>query len=386
MGLLELTGAARRRSAASRLHPLATGLALATSALAIGAARAEAVTAPRPVALRCVEACAGRQTAAVGSTIAIAGDRLSAVAEVRFRAHGGPVAVEPSATGRSRLTVSVPAGALGGRPRLADARGRTATVPKLLRIVDRSRLPGRDSFRVAGAKVTPRHGFVDDGRTRRLRYRFRAYGTRAVRITLMHRGDIARSWRLRGLVPYTTHRVAWRGLLPSGRPAPPGRYRFEVSSPRHEPVAVGGFRLRGGEFPVRGAHGYGGPVQRFGAPRSGGRVHEGQDVFAACGTPVVAARGGRVQARGSDPALYGNWVVIDARGTSTDYRYAHFLRPATVRPAHRVHTGDRIGRIGRTGNARSVGCQLHFEIWPHGWNRGGPIDPLPILRRWDGWS
>jgi hypothetical protein len=29
---------------------------------------------------------------------------------------------------------------------------------------------------------------------------------------------------------------------------------------------------------------------------------------------------------------------------------------------------------------------LHFEVWPHGWNRGGPVDPLPILKRWDGWS
>jgi murein DD-endopeptidase MepM/ murein hydrolase activator NlpD len=139
-------------------------------------------------------------------------------------------------------------------------------------------------------------------------------------------------------------------------------------------------------FPVRGRHGYGGPVQRFGAPRTGGRVHQGQDVFASCGTPVVAARGGRVQARGSDPVLYGNWVVIDARGTKTDYRYAHFLHPASVHDGERVKTGQRIGRIGKTGNARTVGCQLHFEVWPRGWDRRHPVDPLPILRRWDGWS
>jgi murein DD-endopeptidase MepM/ murein hydrolase activator NlpD len=141
-----------------------------------------------------------------------------------------------------------------------------------------------------------------------------------------------------------------------------------------------------GKFPVRGPHGYGGPVQRFGAPRSGGRVHQGQDVFAPCGTRVVAARGGRVQARGSDPVLYGNWVVIDARGTRTDYRYAHFLHPASVHQGERVRTGDDVGLIGKTGNARSVGCMLHFEVWPHGWNHGNPIDPLPILKRWDGWS
>jgi murein DD-endopeptidase MepM/ murein hydrolase activator NlpD len=93
-----------------------------------------------------------------------------------------------------------------------------------------------------------------------------------------------------------------------------------------------------------------------------------------------------VQARGSDPVLYGNWVVIDARGTATDYRYAHFLHPASVRRGERVRTGARIARVGKTGNARSVGCQLHFEVWPAGWHRGEPVDPLPILRRWDRWS
>jgi murein DD-endopeptidase MepM/ murein hydrolase activator NlpD len=115
-------------------------------------------------------------------------------------------------------------------------------------------------------------------------------------------------------------------------------------------------------------------------------VHEGQDVFASCGTPVVAARGGRVQARGSDPALYGNWLVIDGRATKADYRYAHFMHPATVHRGERVRTGERIGRIGRTGNARTVGCQLHFELWPGGWRRSHPVDPLPLLRRWDRWG
>ena len=41
-----------------------------------------------------------------------------------------------------------------------------------------------------------------------------------------------------------------------------------------------------------------------------------------------------------------------------------------------------IGRVGATGNARSVGCHLHFEMR----GPGGPFDPLPQLRRWDRWS
>jgi murein DD-endopeptidase MepM/ murein hydrolase activator NlpD len=47
-----------------------------------------------------------------------------------------------------------------------------------------------------------------------------------------------------------------------------------------------------------------------------------------------------------------------------------------------VRTGQRIGVVGATGNARSVGCHLHFEIH----SRGRPIDPEPELRAWDRWS
>jgi len=191
---------------------------------------------------------------------------------------------------------------------------------------------------------------------------------------------------MRGEAPYRSHRLRWDGIVSRGRAAPRGRYRFELQRPGHPTHRSPAFRLRDGVFPVRGRHGYGGPVQRFGAPRTGGRVHQGQDVFAPCGTHVAAARGGRVQARGFDPALYGNWVVIDGRGTKADYRYAHFLRPASVHDGERVRTGGRIGRVGRTGNARQVGCMLHFEAWPRGWSKGSPVDPLPILKRWDRWS
>jgi murein DD-endopeptidase MepM/ murein hydrolase activator NlpD len=390
VGFLELTGASRHGSGNTRHPSFALLLALAVATLAIGAptlAGASAATgSPHPTDMRCIDGCAGRQTAAVGSTIAIAGYGLANVSAVDFRGRSGPVAATPTATGRHRVTVEIPSGALGGRPRVVTQGGRSVRVPKLLRIVSQTRLPGRDRYDVLDTEVGPKHGFVDDGRSYRLRYRFRAYGGRTVRVRLIHSGDVARSWKSHGLLPYTAHRIEWRGLLSNGRPAPPGRYRFQIKSPHHKPVRAGRFRMFSGKFPVRGPHGYGGPVQRFAAPRSGGRVHQGQDVFAPCGTRVVAARGGRVQARGSDPVLYGNWVVIDARGTRTDYRYAHFLHPASVHQGERVRTGDDVGLIGKTGNARSVGCMLHFEVWPHGWNHGNPIDPLPILKRWDGWS
>jgi murein DD-endopeptidase MepM/ murein hydrolase activator NlpD len=389
VGFLELTGALRR-SPATRLTELvdlrstAAVIGLAIAASLVPAAHAAA--SPRPADLRCIEGCAGRQTAAVGSVVRITGDRLKQVAEVDFRGRTRWIAAKPTVAGRHRVAVEVPPRARSGRPRVSTDHGRAVRVRKLLRVVSSQRLPERGSFDLLDSDVRPRTAFVDGGRTFKLRYRFRAFGPIDARTKLLHGGNVLRRWTNRNELPYTAHRLRWKGMLSAHRPAPPGHYRFKIKAPGRKPELTSRFRLFSGKFPVRGPHDYGGPVQRFGAPRSGGRIHQGQDVFAACGTRVVAARGGRVQARGSDPVLYGNWLVIDAGGTRTDYRYAHFLHPASVHDGERVRTGEEVGRIGRTGNARSVGCMLHFEVWPHGWNRGSPVDPLPILKRWDGWS
>ena len=52
----------------------------------------------------------------------------------------------------------------------------------------------------------------------------------------------------------------------------------------------------------------------------------------------------------------------------------------------RVRTGEPIGRVGKTGNARSEFCQLHFELWPRGYCDSAPADPLGALRAWDRFS
>jgi murein DD-endopeptidase MepM/ murein hydrolase activator NlpD len=103
---------------------------------------------------------------------------------------------------------------------------------------------------------------------------------------------------------------------------------------------------------------------------------------AACGTPLVAARGGRVLRAGYDPVLYGNHLLIHGEGEGRSYFYAHMPRPSRFHRGDRVWTGQRVGAVGDTGNAVSVGCHLHFEIHDH----GRPIDPEPQLRRWDRFS
>ena len=129
-------------------------------------------------------------------------------------------------------------------------------------------------------------------------------------------------------------------------------------------------------FPVPSPHTYG---DGFGA----GRDHQGQDVFAKCGKRVVAARKGRVQFRGRDSAA-GNYLVVDGAGTRVDYVYMHLRRYGMAGKREWVTNGERIGRVGRSGNAS--GCHLHFEMWKRpGWYEGG--SPMPSvtkhLRRWD---
>jgi Peptidase family M23 len=80
----------------------------------------------------------------------------------------------------------------------------------------------------------------------------------------------------------------------------------------------------------------------------GGRGHQGQDMFASCGTRLVAARGGRVEFAGH-PSAAGNYVVIDGTETGIDYVYMHLLeRPLLStgqrglhRPEDRRGGGDR---------------------------------------------
>ena len=135
-------------------------------------------------------------------------------------------------------------------------------------------------------------------------------------------------------------------------------------------------------FPIDGPHDLGrNEANRFG----GGRGHKGQDMFADCGTPVIAARGGKVQFSGYDGAA-GNYLVIRAERSGEDYVYMHLLNTPRLHEGDRVETAQRIGSVGRTGDAD--GCHLHFELWTSpGWYRGGhPYDPLPRLSRWDRWS
>jgi murein DD-endopeptidase MepM/ murein hydrolase activator NlpD len=147
------------------------------------------------------------------------------------------------------------------------------------------------------------------------------------------------------------------------------------------------FTVHSHRFPVVGFHTFGGEGSKFGADRDGGkRRHQGQDVSAAEGTPMVAARGGVVRYTGDQPSGAGVYVVITGAGEGRDYVYMHLVQGSLlVRKGQTVRTGQLIGQVGQTGVGS--GPHLHFEIWQGVWQGGGtPIDPLPLLRRWDAWS
>lgn len=111
----------------------------------------------------------------------------------------------------------------------------------------------------------------------------------------------------------------------------------------------------------------------YGAPRPGGRVHEGTDIFAAEGTPVLAVDAGDVQFHPNE-GIGGN-VAYLRTDDRTRYVYSH-LQGFEGAP-RKVGPGELIGRVGNTGNASSSKPHLHFEIHPL---EGSAINPFPALK------
>lgn len=128
-------------------------------------------------------------------------------------------------------------------------------------------------------------------------------------------------------------------------------------------------------FPVAGKGNR--DVQSFwGASRDGGgRSHEGVDIFAPRGTPVVAVAGGFITRTGNQ-GLGGKQVWLRDGILGNSYYYAH-LDSILTQSGKQVKTGDTLGRIGNTGNAAGGPTHLHFGIY----TAGGAVDPYPYIRK-----
>jgi murein DD-endopeptidase MepM/ murein hydrolase activator NlpD len=132
----------------------------------------------------------------------------------------------------------------------------------------------------------------------------------------------------------------------------------------------------GGLCPVKGRVQIG---QGWGAPRDGGRRrHQGIDLLAPAGTPLVAVASGHISRLSNLDRGRGGislWLR-DARGTA--YYYAHNQHNLAHLGQH-IQAGQPIARVGATGNAKGGPPHLHFQIHPNG---GRPVSPDALVRRW----
>ncbi|MFD7702807.1 peptidoglycan DD-metalloendopeptidase family protein [Streptomyces caelestis] len=135
------------------------------------------------------------------------------------------------------------------------------------------------------------------------------------------------------------------------------RFGFKVSLDGHQPPGASGGRAAS---PVPGHH----VTYRFGVknPRYKAGYHTGDDYAAPEGAPVVAVRNGTVRWSNANGGAYGHWI-----GLQTDsgriYVYCH-LSQRGVAPGQSVRAGQKIGKVGRSGNV--TGPHLHFEDHPVG--------------------
>lgn len=129
-------------------------------------------------------------------------------------------------------------------------------------------------------------------------------------------------------------------------------------------------------FPVAG-RGNSAAQSFWGVDRDGGaRAHQGVDIFAPRGTPVLAATDGRIASINPNN-LGGNVIWQSDEHRDQRLYYAHLDRHAVVAGAY-AKIGDTIGFVGNTGNARTTSPHLHFGIYRRGF---GAIDPWPYVRR-----
>lgn len=160
------------------------------------------------------------------------------------------------------------------------------------------------------------------------------------------------------------------------------------------PAACSGPPLVAGEagplvFPVAGKVSF---SDTFGAPRAGGRTHEGQDLMAAKGTPLVAATDGTITwLRWGTTTISGNMLILTGdNGWKHYYIHINNDSPGTddganvyeqafadgIRVGQRVKAGEVIAYVGDSGDAEGTAPHLHYELRRPDGTVTNPIDDL----------
>ena len=119
-------------------------------------------------------------------------------------------------------------------------------------------------------------------------------------------------------------------------------------------------------------------INDWGFPRSGGRTHRGNDLFAPKRQPVKAVVDGAILLTRGGLGGIGIWL---SGNNGVDYYYAHLDGYASgIRTGIRVARGQVIAYNGNTGNAYGGASHVHFQLHPEG-RTGRPVNPYPTLSR-----
>jgi murein DD-endopeptidase MepM/ murein hydrolase activator NlpD len=157
--------------------------------------------------------------------------------------------------------------------------------------------------------------------------------------------------------------------------------RFEDATAKYEKLKERLAAARSGGIGIITAGGMACPIaapnsfiDSWGFPRSGGRTHEGTDLMAASGAPVVAITDGRITFEGVGTTA-GNWLILSG-DDGNSYWYMHNRENLVT--GGRVRVGEQIATVGDTGNAIGGPPHVHFEFHPGG---GGPVNPYALLAK-----
>lgn len=400
VGLGTLAAAVAAQPAAARTDP-AGGM--------VAGGGASASPGPSLTGLSCLVGCLDLAAVQPGATLRLHGADLGAVSSVVFAGGAGAaddVTAKPVKVTGTSVDVVVPVDVADGPLRVAAGLldsaptddgvtiGQPATELGVTGAPVAKVVANLPSSALLDTRLSAHTVYVAGAKRATLTVTVKGSTAVALSVALVRvpDGTVVRRWTTPPVAPGADQAISWDGTVGKTAPDTPGQYQFQVwtapspttavaAQAAAAPVAADTIELRPFAFPLEGKHTYGDGAARFGTGRSG-HVHQGQDVFAACGTPIVAARGGTVTFNGYQSSA-GNYLVIDGDGTGEDTAYMHLRDLALPAKGSHVQTGAVVGFVGDSGDAD--GCHLHFELWTApGWYRGGhAIDPLPALKSWD---
>ena len=355
---------------------------------------------PKITDIVCVSGCSKIRTSSPGGTVQVSGSGMNRVNVVNFPGDPARIKTEPTSTTSNSLLVEVPKGATTGRLRVVSSTGSASSPSKTILEIGKAPAAQNSPLTISDATTTPSVAYKYGAKKPRLD--FVVAGGRAkndLRIDIVDSsGSVVASRTRLAAERGTSQRVNWNGKS-GGKQARNGKYRFVVRSVDGTAAKLSkrltrarakasrtrssdplGFKLYGYVFPVRASHYYGDGI-------GAGRNHQGIDVMAKCGTPLIAARGGTVYYNSYQASGAGYYLVINLSGTKNQsHVYMHLTKRSRFKVGSRVKTGQRIGFVGTTG--RSTACHLHFEHWSSpGWYQGGTyLDPTGPIKRWDRYS